>query len=65
MMSIAAVSSGKKSITQGCKNQAQDIVGDRFNDVPEAAVIITFLLDKNQKLVVNESEGNSFWTIRR
>jgi hypothetical protein len=38
--------SGKKWRILGCNNLAQDIVGDRFNDVPENAVVITFCLTR-------------------
>jgi hypothetical protein len=51
---------GKKSINQGCKNQAQYIVdplsrrGFQSFHSPDG-----LLLDKSQKLVVNESEDDS------
>jgi len=38
--------SGKKWIILGYNNLAQDIVGDRFNDVSEDAVVITFCLTR-------------------
>jgi hypothetical protein len=35
---------GKLVSSLGCTTQAQDIVGDRFNDVPENAAVIRFCL---------------------
>ena len=61
MMPIAAVSSGKESITQGCKNQAQYIVdsllqrGFQSFHSPDR-----ILLDKTIKLDTNAIEGHSF-----
>jgi len=55
---------GKKWITQGCKNQAQYIVdllvqrGFQISGSPGRT-----LLDKSQKLVANETEGDSFWMV--
>jgi hypothetical protein len=43
---MVAVSSGKKWIILGYDNLAQDIVADRFNDVSEDAVVITFCLTR-------------------
>jgi len=46
LCSFKIVDSGKKWRILGCNNLAQDIVGDRANDVPENAVVITFCLTR-------------------
>ena len=58
----AGFNSGKKSITQGCKTQAQYIVdplvqrGFRISGSPDR-----ILLDKNKKSDTNPTEGHSFF----